>query len=191
MASSSMVYEVYAPPVTVPARWREQLRIWLPVLAFSLVFAVESTSYLGAEHTSGPLRRVTEAIFGYDACVHWNAIHILIRKTGHFVGYGLFSLVCFRGFWIALRSMASRMQRLLRANGLALASTFLVASADETSSELCAQPHRAASAMCCWTPAAAWRSAFCSFWRCRQSSGSSRRARIRWWLTGELVIRVK
>ena len=131
MASSSMVYEVYAPPVTVPARWREQLRIWLPVLAFSLIFAVESTSYLGAEHTSGPLRRVTEAIFGYDACVHWNAIHILIRKTGHFVGYGLFSLVCFRGFWIALRSMASRMQRLLRANGLALASTFLVASADE------------------------------------------------------------
>jgi VanZ family protein len=127
-----MVYEVYAPQAAaVPARWREQLRIWLPVLAFSLVFAVESTSYLGAEHTSGPLRRVTEALFGYDACANWNAIHILIRKTGHFIGYGLFSLVCFRSFWIALGSVTSRMQRLVRANGLALATTFLVAGADE------------------------------------------------------------
>ena len=29
-----------------------QMRTWLPVMAFAMVFAVESTPYLGADHTS-------------------------------------------------------------------------------------------------------------------------------------------
>ena len=44
---------------------------------------------------------LAEAIFGYDVGVHWGLIHHLIRKTGHFMGYGIFSLVCFRGFWMS------------------------------------------------------------------------------------------
>jgi len=131
-----MVFEVYAPPkaASPPAPWRERLRIWLPVLAFSMVFAVESTSYLGADRTSEPLRRLAEALFGYDACVNWDVMHHLIRKTGHFLGYGAFSLVCFHAFWMTFRgvaSVASRMSRKLRAHGLALLLTFLVAGADE------------------------------------------------------------
>jgi VanZ family protein len=108
-----------------------QLWTWLPVLACAMVFAVESTTYLGAEHTSAPLQRVAEAIFGYGVGVHWGLIHYLIRKTGHFMGYGIFSLVCFRGFWITLQSAAFRLLRQLRAHGLAILATFLVASADE------------------------------------------------------------
>jgi len=134
MASSSMVFGVYALPTAADARWQRwqaQWRIWLPVLAFLIVFVVESSSYLGADHTSEPLRRMAEALFGYDACVEWRAIHILIRKAGHFAGYGLFSLLCFRGFWRSLGGTASRMLRQLRAHGLALVTTFLVAGADE------------------------------------------------------------
>ncbi len=133
MASSSIIYGVYAPPTSNSGyAWlRPQLRIWLPVLACSMVFAVESTSYFGADRTSAPLRRVVEAIFGYDACVHWNLIHHIIRKTGHFIGYGVFSLVCFRASWITLLHTASRLLRQLRAHGLAILFTFLVASADE------------------------------------------------------------
>ncbi len=101
------------------------------MLACAMVFAVESTSYLGADHTSAPLRRVVEAILGYDVCVHWDLIHHLIRKTGHFIGYGLFSLVCFRGFWITLQSVTLRLMRQLQSHGLAILATFLVASADE------------------------------------------------------------
>jgi VanZ family protein len=47
------------------------------------------------------------------------------------MGYGVFCLVCFRGFWIELQSAASRLLRRLRAHGLAILATFLVASADE------------------------------------------------------------
>jgi len=63
--------------------------------------------------------------------VHWDLIHHLIRKTGHFAGYGIFSLVCFRGFWITFQNAASRLRRRLQAHGLAILAIFLVASADE------------------------------------------------------------
>lgn len=133
MSSPSMVFGAYAPQTSAcgNARLQAQLRTWLPVLAFSMVFVAESTSYFGGDRTSEPLRRVVEAIFGYDVCVHWNLIHFLIRKTGHFMGYGMFSLICFRAFWIELSSMSSRLSRRLGAHGLAILATFLVASADE------------------------------------------------------------
>ena len=133
MSSPSLVFGVYAPQTSAGehARLRAQLRTWLPVLAFSMVFAAESTAYFGADRTSEPLQRVFEAIFGFDVCVHWDLIHGLIRKTGHFIGYGMFSLICFRAFWIELTGMTSRLSRCLRAHGLAILATFLVASADE------------------------------------------------------------
>jgi VanZ family protein len=133
MASSPIIYAVYPPQASVRGRGRLKLQLltWLPVLAFSLLFAVESTSYLGREYTDAPLRRMAEWLCGNGVDEHWFLIHTLIRKTGHFLGYGLFSLVCFRGFWITFRSVASRLLRRLSAHGLAILATFLVASADE------------------------------------------------------------
>lgn len=114
-----------------PSRFQAQLRLWFPVVACAMVFAVESTKYFGADHTSEPLRRVAVALFGSAVNAHWALIHHLIRKTGHFTGYGLFSLVCFRAFWKQFTGIAVRMQRQLQAHGLALLFTFLVAGADE------------------------------------------------------------
>jgi VanZ family protein len=133
MGSSSLVYSLYAPQTSAERRVRMQrwMQTWLPVLACVMVFVIESTSYFGADRTSAPLQRMVEAIFGYDVCAHWDVIHYFIRKTGHFMGYGIFSLVCFRGFWITLQSATSRLPRQLRAHGLAILATFLVASADE------------------------------------------------------------
>jgi VanZ family protein len=58
-------------------------------------------------------------------------IHRIIRKAGHFMGYGMFSLICFRACWIELRGVTSRLSRQMKAHGLAILATFLVASADE------------------------------------------------------------
>lgn len=131
MASSSMVFEVYSPRTQSSLSWRAPLRAWLPVLACGMLFALESTAYLGADHTSAPLRRIAEAFFGYDVCVHWNLIHIAIRKTGHFLGCGVFALACFRAFWMTGRETASSLLRQLRAHGLAILAIFLAACADE------------------------------------------------------------
>lgn len=133
MSSSPMVFGVYALPAPsgLPARLHSSLRTWLPVLVGAAVLAAESTSCFGSDHTSDPLQRLTEAIFGYDVCVHWTVIHHLIRKTGHFMGYGMFSLVCFRGFWIALLSSTPRLMRRMQALGLAILASFLAGGADE------------------------------------------------------------
>jgi VanZ family protein len=133
MASSPIVFGIDRPQMSAndAVRLKAQLQAWLPVLTFAMVFAVESTSYFGADRTSAPLQRVAEAIFGYGVGLHWEVIHHLIRKTGHFMGYGIFCLICFRGFWIELQGAVSRLTRQLRAYGLAVLVTFLVASADE------------------------------------------------------------
>jgi VanZ family protein len=108
-----------------------QMRTWMPVLVFAMIVAVESTTYLGSDRTSAPLRRLAEMICGHGVDAQWVLIHHFIRKTGHFVGFGIFSLVCFRGFWITLQGVAFQILRQLRAHGLAILSTFLIASADE------------------------------------------------------------
>jgi len=77
------------------------------------------------------LHRAAAAIFGSGVGPHWELIHRSIRKAGHFVGYGMFCLVCFRGFWLELEGVPDRLSRQLRAHGLAILATILVASADE------------------------------------------------------------
>jgi len=133
MSSSSVIFEACVPQSDVLGceRLRTQMRTWLPVLLCTMLFAIESTSYLGSDRTSAPLRRLAEMLCGYGVDAHWASIHHLIRKTGHFMGFGIFSLVCFRGFWITLQGVAFQLPRQLRAHGLAILATFLMASADE------------------------------------------------------------
>ena len=99
---------------------------WLPVLIGIAVIVVESTEFMGADHTSRPLRALFEAIFGHVTNARWEIIHHHIRKTGHFVGYGLIGLAWLRAWWMSL----PRSQFLLDAL-LAMIGTALVASADE------------------------------------------------------------
>ena len=90
------------------------------------VIAVESTAYLGADQTSGPLRWIWEHFFGQVGDRRWELFHHLIRKTGHFVGYGTMGLLWLRAWWMSLPRAG-----LLLAATLALLGTALVASADE------------------------------------------------------------
>jgi hypothetical protein len=118
-----------------------------------MVFAVESSTYLGADRTSAPLRRLAEMLRGYGVDAHWGVTHHLIRKTGYFMGSGIFSLICFRGFWITLQSAAFRLLRQLRAHGLAILATFLVPARTSFIRAFC-PTGPASSAMCCWIAAA-------------------------------------
>jgi VanZ family protein len=70
-------------------------------------------------------------MFGPVLNSQWGAIHNAFRISFHFLGYGLFSLVCFRAFWMTSKEVIAGLTRKLRAHGLAIFLTFLVASADE------------------------------------------------------------
>jgi VanZ family protein len=105
---------------------RRWLSAWLPVLFGVCVIATESTVYFGADHTTGPLRGIWEFVFGHLSDERWEVTHHLIRKTGHFVGYGLLGLMWLRAWWMT-RPRAPFLYNAL----LALLGTALVASGDE------------------------------------------------------------
>src|SRR5271167_298144 len=79
---------------------RRQASAWVPVLVCLAVIAMESTAFFGADHTSGPLRRFFEFFLGPIRNAVWSYVHMIIRKCGHFTGYGLLSLSWFRAFWM-------------------------------------------------------------------------------------------
>ena len=99
---------------------------WLPVAIGVAVIAFESTELLGADRTSGPLRWVYEALFGQVPDARWDVLHHYIRKSGHFIGYGLIGLAWLRAWWMTLPH-----SRFYQDAFLALLGTALVASLDE------------------------------------------------------------
>jgi VanZ family protein len=106
-----------------PAFW---VSAWLPVLLGIGVIALESTELMGSDHTSGPLRKLYESIFGLVSDGRWEIIHHYSRKSGHFIGYGLIGLAWLRAWWMTLPHSS-----FMPDAGLALIGTALVASADE------------------------------------------------------------
>jgi len=107
--------------------------VWLPVAIACGAIAVESTQLMSANHTSSWLRPIVERIFGRMNNNTWTWVHHLIRKTGHFTGYGLVCLSFLRGWLLTLARREGPTDEAWRwrSCGLAVASTFLVASCDE------------------------------------------------------------
>lgn len=99
---------------------------WWPVVLGVIVIAIESTEWMGADHTSSPLRWVYEHLLGMVSDDRWEMIHHYIRKSGHFMGYGLIGLAWLRAWWMTLPH-----SRFLPDAGLAMAGTALIASLDE------------------------------------------------------------
>jgi VanZ family protein len=90
------------------------------------VIAIESQEFMGADHTSGPLRALFQFVFGPIGDARWDLVHHYIRKSGHFVGYGLIGLAWLRAWWFTLPH-----SRFLPDALLALLGTALIASCDE------------------------------------------------------------
>lgn len=87
---------------------------------------LESTVWFGSDHTSGPLRWVWEHLFGAVSDDRWEFLHHVIRKSGHFLGYGTMGLLWLRAWWMSLARASFLLDSVL-----ALLGTALVASGDE------------------------------------------------------------
>jgi len=106
-----------------PQYW---IYVWLPVAIGIAIIVIESTEWFGTDHTSGPLRHIFEFLFGHVSNARWEVIHHVIRKTGHFLGYGFIGLAWLRAWWFTLPH-----SRFIHDALLALLGTALVASCDE------------------------------------------------------------
>jgi VanZ family protein len=105
---------------------------WLPAALSVLMIALESTATLSSDNTSHWLFPLWVRLFGPISPAYWNEVHHLIRKTGHFVGYGLVSLSFFYSWRQTLHRMAVQHWTLWRrASVLAVLCTLLIASLDE------------------------------------------------------------
>src|ERR1700748_1554898 len=85
---------------------------WIPAMIGIAVIIVESTGTMASSNTSRWLLPIWTKLFGPVAPERWEVIHHWIRKTGHFVGYGLVSLGFFDG-WRATFSAKARSHRRL------------------------------------------------------------------------------
>ena len=102
------------------------LSAWLPVAVGIAIILVESTECMGANHTSRPLRWLWEHLFGPVSNARWAILHHMIRKCGHFFGYGFIGVAWLRAWWMTLPH-----SHFLEDAFLAVMGTALVASLDE------------------------------------------------------------
>jgi VanZ family protein len=105
---------------------RYWISAWLPVALGIAIIVAESTAYFGADHTSGPLRWLFQLLFGPVSDAHWDFLHHIIRKSGHFLGYGAIGLAWLRAWRMTLTAAPFHTDA-----ALALLGTAMLASWDE------------------------------------------------------------
>lgn len=105
---------------------------WLPAALAVAMIAFESTATMSASNTSRWLLPIWVHLFGPISAQAWNEVHHLIRKTGHFLGYGLVSICFFHGWRSTFTVIRGQFWPSWRRSALlAVACTLLIASADE------------------------------------------------------------
>ena len=110
-----------------------QIWVWMPVLIAGAVIATESTNTFSAEHTGHWVRAMIEALFGQSAASDWAEINHVLRKTGHFCGYGTVCLTFLRAWLLELGGITDLGRAVWRWRCclLAVLCTATVASLDE------------------------------------------------------------
>jgi VanZ family protein len=109
------------------------LVFWGPAILGVAVIVTESTSTFSAHNTSSWLRPIFERFLGPMSTPVWEEFHHLLRKSGHFTGYGILCVLFLRAWLLTLATdlrLATRAWR-MRSWIFAVLSTAVVAGADE------------------------------------------------------------
>ena len=121
-------------PIPMGSSFRSKLKWvlnWGPAALSVAMIAAESTATMSSDNTSHWLLPIWVHLFGPISAVHWAKVHFLIRKTGHFVGYGLVGAAFFHGWKSSLSKDLNPRLLWRQASILGVFSAFLVACADE------------------------------------------------------------
>jgi len=87
-------------------------RFWIPVFVWLGIIAVESFG-LSSNVTSGWLWKLLQLLHVQISMRAFMELHHIVRKTGHFTGYGILCVLMFRAWFHTLVSHS----RILRASG--------------------------------------------------------------------------
>jgi VanZ family protein len=83
------------------------LKVWIAAGLWLAIIATESSKLGGSGNTSKYLYPILHFIFGMD-WTHFEFWHPILRKTGHFVGYFILSLLFFRAWRATLQQSSAR-----------------------------------------------------------------------------------
>jgi VanZ family protein len=111
--------------------WRLALRTWVPAVAWTVFTLGTSADIFSAKHTGGIVIWFFRTFLPNVDPRYWDITHTFLRKTAHFLNYGLLSWFWFRAarFWqLRERSLAWKYSWALWGIGL----TALTAIAEET-----------------------------------------------------------
>jgi len=128
-ASPSAVFALYPP--ARPQRLSP--KVWIPVLVGLAVICFESTPIMGGDRTGKWLTEIWPAVLAKSDPTAFGLVHHLLRKLGHFTGYGTLGLLL-RKAWhqsvrIYLKLVGSPL--MFAASALSVVFTFVVGSLDE------------------------------------------------------------
>ena len=116
---------------------RRIVSYWVPVIAWMLLIFIGSSDVLSAEHTSRFLVPFLRWLDPHISFATIAAVHLVIRKLGHFTEYAILAALLWRGL---------RGTFVATSLGIIAAGTFLVtaafAASDEFHQSFCLQPHR-------------------------------------------------
>jgi VanZ family protein len=104
------------------------LKVWLPSVFWLAVIVTESTNLGSSEHTGRILYPFFHYLFGMSF-QRFEVLHIVLRKTGHFVGYATLSVLLFRSWRGTFPRLSTRW--CLQWAVLGFVCTVLVAALDE------------------------------------------------------------
>lgn len=99
---------------------------WSPVALAAIVVTMTSTPYMSAAHTGNLLRDVWQALFGSANPAELSIVNVILRKSGHFFGYGTIGLAWLRAWRLTFPRL-----RFFSDAILAVLGTALLASCDE------------------------------------------------------------
>jgi VanZ family protein len=78
------------------SRFKSLLWTWFPVLLWLAIILVESTDMMSAAHTGSWLYSLFAKLFGPISHHKIDVLDAILRKSGHFIGYGILGLLFFR-----------------------------------------------------------------------------------------------
>ena len=113
--------------------WRWWFKVWFPVVIAIAVICVESTDTFSAKNTSSWLRPIFQGLVGAISDSTWDLFHHILRKSGHFIGYGTVCFTFLRAwlYTLARRGPVALVPWRVESSILAIFSTAIVASCDE------------------------------------------------------------
>lgn len=82
-------------PLSLKPSLRGLIRNWWPVGVWLAVIRLESTDYASSTNTYGLVYQVTKVVFGAVDPQLVLMLNTILRKSGHFIGYAVLSLLVF------------------------------------------------------------------------------------------------